>query len=95
MVDPTLRIPASFLPPLEFGETEQDRKNLRLVSSHGTVDVNIFLLAGNPHELVETETTPRTTILVGSQNGNVIARLVSVAVDQDVIFIWLIVYHSP
>ena len=75
VVDPTLRIPSSLLPALEDGETEDDRKNLRLVSSHGSVDVNIFLLAG---ERGESETgTARTRMLVGSYNGSIVARLVS------------------
>jgi hypothetical protein len=86
VLDPTLRIPVSFLPPLEIGETEQDRKNLKLVSSHGAVDVNIFLLVGKPHEPVDTG-TPRTTILVGSYNGTVTARLVSVAAYKNVTFL--------
>ena len=75
VVDPTLRIPSSLLPQLEDGETEEDRKNLRLVSSHGFVDVNIFLLAG---ERGENDTgTPRTRIFVGSYNGSIVARLVN------------------
>jgi hypothetical protein len=63
------------LPPLEDGETEEDRKNLRLVSSHGSVDVNIFLLAGERGE--SEKGTQRTRIFVGSYNGSIVARLVS------------------
>ena len=49
---------------------------MRLVSSHGSVDVNIFLLAR------ENETgTPRTRILVGSYNGSIVAGLESSLAD--------------
>ncbi|KAK7445478.1 hypothetical protein VKT23_014895 [Stygiomarasmius scandens] len=47
-VDPSLRIPAAFLPALAEGETEKDRHNLRLVSKALNVQADIYILSTQP-----------------------------------------------
>ncbi|KAF9254039.1 hypothetical protein L218DRAFT_1082510 [Marasmius fiardii PR-910] len=45
ILDPTLQILPSLLPPLELGQTEEDRKNLSLkIQKVGIITANIFLL---------------------------------------------------
>ena len=75
VIDPTLRIPPSLLPSLEEGESEGERKNLRLVSDYGVVDVEIYLVDG---ERDETSTPiPRTTLYAKADHGWVVVKLVS------------------
>jgi len=76
-IDPDMCIPASLLPPLGRGESENDRKNLKLESCNGLIDVEIFLLgerAGNG-----VKTSRRTSIDVKSSNGSVSVKLVRLA----------------
>ncbi|KAF9254396.1 hypothetical protein L218DRAFT_886434, partial [Marasmius fiardii PR-910] len=43
LLDPTVQIPASFLPKLDHGQKEEDRKNLSLKTKMGTIVANILL----------------------------------------------------
>jgi len=66
-LDPNLYIPSSLLPPLGRGESESNRKNLKLMSANGAIDVEIFLLGQGPSR--------RTTMDVKSSNGSVHVKL--------------------
>ncbi|EIW77337.1 hypothetical protein CONPUDRAFT_157588 [Coniophora puteana RWD-64-598 SS2] len=44
-IDPSMHIPAFLLPPLPPGREESERRNLRLVSRCGGVNVDVLLLA--------------------------------------------------
>lgn len=42
--DPSINIPRSLLPPLPAGQSEADRKNVYLRSTHGAITADITLL---------------------------------------------------
>jgi hypothetical protein len=72
-IDPDMYIPTSLLPPLGRGETEKDRKNLKLESSNGLIDVEVFLLGQRPSDGVKA--SRRTTIDIKSSNGAITVKL--------------------
>ncbi|KIM74103.1 hypothetical protein PILCRDRAFT_828512 [Piloderma croceum F 1598] len=71
-INPFLFIPQTFLPPLSPGETESSRKNLKIYSENGSVNVDITLLA-DPQKLgsEEVDLKKRATLDVASHNGSV------------------------
>jgi hypothetical protein len=72
-----MSIPQSLLPQLAAGETERGRKNLKLWSKNGSVDVDITLLVDpEKHDIREADRKKRTTLDVGSQNGSINVKLV-------------------
>ncbi|KAH7921838.1 hypothetical protein BV22DRAFT_1038167 [Leucogyrophana mollusca] len=71
-IDPCMVIPPQFLPPLAPDETEGDRKNLSLHSSHGSVHADIWLLASQDKGPNTPEVTKkRTTLHLSSGHGSV------------------------
>jgi hypothetical protein len=46
-------VPRSLLPPLATGKSENDRKNIKCVTSHGATDVSISLLGDEQGSNVE------------------------------------------
>jgi len=78
IVNPSMRIPSSLLPPLGDNETEDDRKNLSLTSKHSSVHADIWLLSGSPlpSESATSANKPRrTTIRLASEHGSIRAQL--------------------
>ncbi|RXW22758.1 hypothetical protein EST38_g3118 [Candolleomyces aberdarensis] len=45
-IDPSLIVPAPFLPPLQRGETDQSRKNLYLKTNNGAITADVTLVTG-------------------------------------------------
>ena len=64
------------MPPLQRGETEDDRKNLRLESHNGSVDADILLIEGNGEGTTKGPGPLRTTLSLNSHNGSIVARVV-------------------
>ena len=80
VIDPSICIPSVVLPPLNDGETENDRKNLSLTSKHSSVYADIWLL-GSSAPIVSDSATGiskhrRTTIALTSDHGSIHAQLV-------------------
>ncbi|KAF9269023.1 hypothetical protein L218DRAFT_993957 [Marasmius fiardii PR-910] len=75
-IDPSIRIPESFLPPLETEVTDSDpiRKNFQALSKNGHVDVQIFIVPGSK----PFDGRKRVKMEVGSKNGSVTAKVVSI-----------------
>lgn len=84
VIDPGMTIPTSLLPPLSSEESEADRKNLSLHSTHGSVNADIWLLGARAAQPSDSKkSTKRTTLDVGSDNGSVTARVVCRLFDCD------------
>ena len=71
LIDPSLSIPSSFLPP---PPTEGARSNLILESKNGAIDADIYLL---PTSHSNKNTSKFIIIHTQSNNGSVKTRLVS------------------
>ncbi|THU88682.1 hypothetical protein K435DRAFT_866055 [Dendrothele bispora CBS 962.96] len=65
-IDPSLRIPAAFLPALADGETEKERQNLRLESRSLNVQADIYLLSNQP-----VDGRQKVTLTLSSNHGSV------------------------
>jgi len=78
-IDPFISVPSSLLPPLEEGETEADRKNLRLKTKDGSVDVDIWVLGdGGEYKTAEGLVQQRrATLDVTSNDGSINLKIVS------------------
>ncbi|KAG6379892.1 hypothetical protein JVT61DRAFT_10455 [Boletus reticuloceps] len=63
VIDPSIRIPPSMLPPLRQDETEDDRKNLNLRSQN------------NPESAIGADKPRRTTIALISDHGSIRAQV--------------------
>ncbi|KAF9240453.1 hypothetical protein BU15DRAFT_74044 [Melanogaster broomeanus] len=74
VIDPSLRIPPSLLPPLPDGKTEADRKNLRLHCKCASVNAEVWLL-GSPRSDTVLEEQERTTIDLSSDHGSINAQV--------------------
>lgn len=74
MIDPLMHIPHHFLPPMNAGETEQDRKNLYLCTKDGSIDADIWLIG---REETAPKNGTRTTLSLSSSDGNITAKIVS------------------
>jgi hypothetical protein len=72
VVDPNIVVPPTLLPPLEDGTQEEDRKNVQLQSTNGSVDVTVILVKD------AKPSTKRPTVHVQSRHGPVTAKLVSI-----------------
>ncbi|KAF8799573.1 hypothetical protein BYT27DRAFT_6859314 [Phlegmacium glaucopus] len=70
LIDPSLHIPSSFLPPLP--PTAGARRNLFLESKNGTIDADIFMASTS---LSKENTTKYILIHTDSLNGSIKARL--------------------
>jgi hypothetical protein len=62
-------VPRSLLPPLAAGKSEDDRKNVKCVTSHGTIDVSISLLGDEQGSNVE-EAKPRRRATLDINSGS-------------------------
>lgn len=79
IIDPTLSVPTEYLPPLEEGETEEERCNLHLHSRDGSVDADIWLIGNEGKPTIGKK---RTTMHVSSRDGSVVVKLVSAPTSQ-------------
>ncbi|KAG0702191.1 hypothetical protein DFH29DRAFT_512264 [Suillus ampliporus] len=77
VIDPLMQIPLNLLPPLNAGETDQDRKNLYLRTKDGSINADIWLIG-------QEEATPkngnRTTLSLSSKDGSITAKINTVKV---------------
>ncbi|TFK31750.1 hypothetical protein BDQ12DRAFT_693605 [Crucibulum laeve] len=71
LIDPTLAVPAAFLPPLAEGETEETRSNLYLSGTNGSIAADVTIAAQR------TSDTKRNRVLLyaKSTNGIVTVKL--------------------
>lgn len=72
VIDPSMHVPSSYLPPLGEGETEGDRKNLHLHTRDGSVDVDIWLVGRQQHSDIRKH---RTTLHVSSRDGSIAIKV--------------------
>jgi len=75
VLDPSLRIPPSLLPALAEGETEADRKNLRLSSKYGSISNKIWILNSSGGDDLLVGERKRTTIDLASDHGSIRVQL--------------------
>ncbi|KAF9220799.1 hypothetical protein BS17DRAFT_713527, partial [Gyrodon lividus] len=71
VIDPSIRIPHSLLPPLTEDEDEADRKNLRLSSKFGSIKAEVWLLSSSRSECFSVEEQKRTTVDLSSDHGSI------------------------
>ncbi|KAG7093921.1 hypothetical protein E1B28_007557 [Marasmius oreades] len=73
-IDPSIRIPESFLPPLEIQETDNDpiRKNFQVLSKNGSVDTQVYIVPDSK----PFDERKRVTMDIISKNGSVTAKIV-------------------
>lgn len=81
-IDPSMKIPPSLLPPLSPEESEADRKNLRVHSTNGSVNAEIWLLSQDAQPFDFKTPTKRTILDLGSEHGSVTARVVCSSFDR-------------
>ncbi|EIW77360.1 hypothetical protein CONPUDRAFT_84470 [Coniophora puteana RWD-64-598 SS2] len=74
-IDPSMSIPSSVLPKLEDDETELDRKNLRLRTGNGSINVDILLVSLQGSAAPDDITRNRATLEASSEYGSVNIRL--------------------
>lgn len=72
IIDPSMRVPSTYLPPLGEGETERDRKNLHLHTRDGSVNVDIWLVGHQRHSEIRNG---RTTLHVSSRDGSITVKV--------------------
>lgn len=75
-IDPYISVPLSLLAPLEDGETEVDRKNLKLNTTDGNINADIWVLGGGREGADLKE--KRATLDLSSNDGSITVRMVSV-----------------
>ncbi|KAG8216598.1 hypothetical protein J3R82DRAFT_6784 [Butyriboletus roseoflavus] len=75
VIDPSIRIPSSMLPPLGDGKTEDDRKHLSLRSKFSSVHAEIWLLGSPRDSVIDTHKFRRTTIALTSNHGSIRAQV--------------------
>ncbi|KAI6104093.1 hypothetical protein F5141DRAFT_1126954 [Pisolithus sp. B1] len=72
IIDPSVHVPSTYLPPLGEGETERDRKNLHLRTRDGSVDVDVWLVG---HQGRSEARKRRTTLHVSSRDGSIAVKV--------------------
>jgi len=82
VIDPSMKIPPSLLPPLSPEESEADRKHLRIHSTNGSVNAEIWLLSQDAKPFDSKTPTKRTVLDLGSEHGSVTARVVCPSFDR-------------
>jgi len=76
VIDPSLSVPRYLLPPLDAGESEDDRKNVKFESIFGGVDASISLLGDAQDPSVdEAKLKKRTSLDVKCEHGSIKLRL--------------------
>jgi hypothetical protein len=73
VIDPLMQIPLSLLPPLNAGETDQNRKNLYLRTRDGRIDADIWLIG--QEEEAAPRNGSRTTLSLSSIDGSITAKI--------------------
>ncbi|KAF7289716.1 hypothetical protein MIND_01344800 [Mycena indigotica] len=76
VIDPSLKIPAQMLAPLEKDETEKTRRNLSLHTHDGSIDANVWVLSDDG---ADCKCRGRVRVNVRTEDGNVGLRLHSTA----------------
>ncbi|TFK65133.1 hypothetical protein BDN72DRAFT_773752, partial [Pluteus cervinus] len=71
-IDPTLMIPSVLLPPLPLGQV---RENLKVESTHGSINLDIWLVPGATESL-NTILRGRAVLAVKSEHGSINTQLV-------------------
>ncbi|KAG1729511.1 uncharacterized protein EDB91DRAFT_811312 [Suillus paluster] len=77
VINPLMQIPLSLLPPLNAGETDQDRKNLYLRTKDGNINADIWLIG---QEEAAPKNKRRTTLSLSSNDGHITAKINTVKV---------------
>jgi len=76
VIDPFLTVPRSLLPPLAAGDSDDDRTNAKLESTHGLIDISISLLGDAQDPGVEeAKRNKRTTLDLKSEHGSINVKL--------------------
>jgi len=75
VIDPSMKIPTTLLPPLSRGETEETRKNVELIAKGGDLDADIFILPASSVALTSSWKDISVTIHAASQTGWVNLRI--------------------
>lgn len=76
LINPALRIPAVFLPPLADDETDTTRKNISLESKNGSLEVAIYVVPTQGEGADPKPSRQRVTIDTSSRNGPVTTAVV-------------------
>jgi hypothetical protein len=70
-------VPRSLLPPLDAGESEDDRKNVKFDSKFGEVDASISLLGDSRDLSVDNaKLKKRTSLDIRCERGSIKLKLV-------------------
>ncbi|KAG2151153.1 uncharacterized protein EDB93DRAFT_296409 [Suillus bovinus] len=77
VIDPLMEIPPSLLPPMNTGETDQERKNLYLRTKDGSIDADIWLIG---QEEAAPRNGSRTTLSLSSDDGSITAKINTVKI---------------
>jgi len=96
ILDPSLFIPLFLRPPLTPGETEENRKNLKLESTHGHVHADVTLVEKVENiDEVSSKRNKRVTMYMKSTHGGINAKIVRsfVISRTDCDILWL--QHGP
>lgn len=80
VIDPSMKIPTTLLPPLSRGETEETRKNVELIAKGGDLDADIFILPASSVALTSSWKDISVTIHAASQTGWVNLRIVCIGI---------------
>lgn len=75
VLDPSLNIPASLLPPLSPEETEETRRNFDLKTFNGAIEADISITPYDYTRDSKQVSRKRTTIYVRSSNGGIMTKL--------------------
>jgi len=76
-IDPNLHIPLSLLSHLDNGEAESSRKNLKLESRNGAIDVGIWLVGDHRDDGKERVVPKRASLAILSHNSSIVAKVMS------------------
>ena len=79
IIDPALRIPSAFLPPLLPNEAAATRRNLNIESRNGTVDADVYVMPTRRAD--RKPSNQRVAIHTSSTNGTVSTTVVSGAMN--------------
>ncbi|KAJ3964932.1 hypothetical protein EV361DRAFT_873613 [Lentinula raphanica] len=72
VIDPSLEIPSEYLPPLPDGENEDTRSNFYARSTHGNVNVDLYLL----DKVSTNDSKKRVLLCTSSAHGSVYTTIV-------------------
>ncbi|GLB38964.1 hypothetical protein LshimejAT787_0601260 [Lyophyllum shimeji] len=75
VLDPSLTIPASLLPPLSPEETEETRRNFNLKATNGTIEADISFAPYDYTRESKQATRKRATLYINGSNGSITTKL--------------------